>query len=54
MVLLLRGLWFPPQLFAWQDAELSAERGHFRRQDGDSAFGLEWPGRALERRLEAR
>lgn len=53
MWLLLRGLRFPPQLFAWHEFDLGAERGQFRRHDGDSALRLNSGFRALERRANA-
>lgn len=53
MTLLLRGLWFPPHLFAWQNFELGADRGQFRRHEGESALLLECGDRFLERLFEA-
>lgn len=47
MRLLLHGLRFPPWLWAWQDAELGADRGQFQRQDGDRFFLWEWGDRLL-------
>lgn len=54
MHLLLRGLWFPPHLFAWHDADLGADRGQFRRHEGESALLFECGDRRLERRANAR